>query len=597
MFLVNPQLADFSALVVVLLLTHCYGGQSQVTGTSQQIVAMIGDDITLPCHLPTSVDATNMAVEWTRPGLTPRFVHLRRDGLEHQLEENPLYKGRTSLSPSQLKCGDVSLTLSKVKLSDAGSYECLVPKSGSGSVVKLIVGSVSSPVVEISKVSSGVLLVCKSAGWYPEPEVLWLDAEGKLLSAGPTETVRGPDDLYTVSSRVTVERHSSSFTCRVHQRDTNQTREAQITVPADLFMVHAGTAARISIFFTVWIMFVVVVGLVLWKLGLNKTKTTDSSIELQQLMGGEEGERLMTKRERSSYLDNAKAKLEEESQKNEGELKHVQDVIITLTEQKNNLKNQREKLISLQQEDKVLIEENKKELMEIGTFTSEKTKMKLERNRDDLKKRRSEHEELLKNTDTLLETTEEMIIRMTERKGKLERDKEKINQHLKEIERQRQREEIQKKLQSEPSDRDEEQLNRQVKETEGEDIQRGKSNKGVIQETREMINRMRERKEKLERDKEKISEDLKEVVSQREKTEREDTETVPLTTSEQSAGEVEVKEGETTEGQKENESIPERDRGTEKEGSEEVTERDEEQLNQPLKDREKTFREGSQTKK
>ena len=86
-------------------------------------------------------------------------------------------------------------------------------------------------IVGIDRGSDGVVLDCESRGWYPEPEVFWLDGEGNLLSAGPTETVRGPDDLYTVSSRVTVEkRHSNSFTCRVQQNHTNQIRETHIHV-------------------------------------------------------------------------------------------------------------------------------------------------------------------------------------------------------------------------------------------------------------------------------------------------------------------------------------------------------------------------------
>ncbi|KAL7375700.1 hypothetical protein ABVT39_022205 [Epinephelus coioides] len=91
-------------------------------------------------------------------------------------------------------------------------------------------GAVSTPIIEIRSYYNGsVVLQCESAGWHPEPEVLWLDGEGNLLSAGPTETVRGPDDLYTVSSRVTVEkRHSNSFTCRVQQRNINQTTETHI---------------------------------------------------------------------------------------------------------------------------------------------------------------------------------------------------------------------------------------------------------------------------------------------------------------------------------------------------------------------------------
>ncbi|XP_067435715.1 trichohyalin-like isoform X2 [Thunnus thynnus] len=99
------------------------------------------------------------------------------------------------------------------------------------SSVRLVVGSVSSPVINMTT-NSSVVLQCESKGWYPEPEVFWLDSEGNLLSAGPTETVRGPDDLYTVSSRVTVEkRHNNSVTCRVQQNNISQIRETHIIVP------------------------------------------------------------------------------------------------------------------------------------------------------------------------------------------------------------------------------------------------------------------------------------------------------------------------------------------------------------------------------
>ncbi|TMS02091.1 Butyrophilin subfamily 1 member A1 [Larimichthys crocea] len=94
-------------------------------------------------------------------------------------------------------------------------------------------GAVSSPfIVSVNRTSSRLVLQCESKGWYPEPEVFWLDGEGNLLSAGPTETVRGPDDLYTVSRRLTVEK-SDTITCRVQQKDINQTRETHICISAE----------------------------------------------------------------------------------------------------------------------------------------------------------------------------------------------------------------------------------------------------------------------------------------------------------------------------------------------------------------------------
>ncbi|XP_054483371.1 butyrophilin-like protein 10 [Anoplopoma fimbria] len=218
--------------------TCCFPGWSQEISPPQPVIAMVGEDVVLPCQLEPPADAFSMTMEWGRPDLDPRFVHVWHDGQELLSDKNDAYKGRTSLSISKLKRGDISLKLSTVKISDNGMYKCYIPKLSKEYFVELLVGAVSSPAISLAglhKASSGVVLDCESRGWYPEPEVLWLDAEGNLLSAGPTETVRGPDDLYTVSSRVTVEkRHSNSFTCRVQQKNTNQTRETHITVPGFL---------------------------------------------------------------------------------------------------------------------------------------------------------------------------------------------------------------------------------------------------------------------------------------------------------------------------------------------------------------------------
>uniref|UniRef100_A0A667Z6C2 Ig-like domain-containing protein n=1 Tax=Myripristis murdjan TaxID=586833 RepID=A0A667Z6C2_9TELE len=165
-------------------------GQSQLIGPPQPIVAIVGDDIVLPCHLDPAVDAFDMIVEWTRPDLDHRLVLLWRHGWELEHKNHLSYEGRTSLFMEKLKNGDVSLKLSEVKLSDEGKYRCFIPSLDRESIVELVVGAASSPVIIMHNSSSGVVLECESKGWYPEPELFWLDAEGKLLSAGAPETVR-----------------------------------------------------------------------------------------------------------------------------------------------------------------------------------------------------------------------------------------------------------------------------------------------------------------------------------------------------------------------------------------------------------------------
>ncbi|XP_054863449.1 butyrophilin subfamily 3 member A2-like isoform X2 [Amphiprion ocellaris] len=424
---------------IFLLLIHCSEGQHQLIGPTQPIVAMFGDDIVLPCRLEPAVDAAARTVEWSRPDLKQRIIHFRRDSVDLLTEQNPSYTRRTSLSISKLKSGDVSLKLSKVKLSDAGTYKCIVSKYGTESAVELVVGSVSSPEIEVSKDSSSVVLQCESAGWYPEPEVLWLDAEGNLLSAGPTETVRGPDDLYSVSSRVTVEKkHGNKFTCRVQQNNINQTRDTWIHVSGTKRQKEETELRKRE----------------MWMIG--------NDVELELLMEGQrDREQSMLGREKMKYLEMKKAKFDEQLQKNEEELKHVQQVIEVFKKQKEDLKTQKEKLLSLQEKEKMKIKEI--DMMKDPLLDKKNKQQKREKAKQEAAQKNTEHEELLKNTEKLLETTEEMIVKMTERKGKLKTNKEQIVKHLKSTEQQI---ELQKKLEESErkEDKDNPPLNKQTTE-------------------------------------------------------------------------------------------------------------------------------------
>ncbi|XP_076736287.1 butyrophilin subfamily 3 member A2 isoform X4 [Maylandia zebra] len=390
-------------VVILIFLTQSCGGQHQMIGPTQPVVAMIGDDIILPCHLEPAVDAVDLTVDWSRKDLKPRSVYVRREGVELLTEKNPLYTGRTSLSVNKLQCGDVSLKLSTVQLSDAGTYKCLVPKFNAESVVTLAVGSVSSPVIELTNVKNKMVLECKSNGWYPEPQMLWVYSEGKPISVEPTKIVRGSDGLYAVSSKVTVEKGQSySFNCKVQQKNISQIKETHIHVSGDLFMVQSNTAVHITINLTVCLISVGTAVILIWKCGQNKTKNKS---------------------------------LEDEFQNNEEDLEHVQQTIKKLKEQKTSLKNQREKLITLIQEDKAEKKEIMLETIPALALDKCKQRQKLTNKEKDLEKRMEVHDELLKMTEKLMEETENIIIQMTERKGKLEKDKEQIIKHLREKQR------------------------------------------------------------------------------------------------------------------------------------------------------------------
>ncbi|XP_029111815.1 butyrophilin subfamily 1 member A1-like isoform X2 [Scleropages formosus] len=212
----------------------------EVLGPAHPVVAVVGEDVVLPCYLKPNISAVDLHVEWFRVQTNNPLVHLYQDHEDRNENQIPSYRGRTSLFPEELRNGNTSLKVKNVKGSDNGKYKCLV-QSGEffdDSSIEVYIKAVGTqPVISTEGYKEGgISLVCESKGWYPQPQVVWMDSEGHSLPAGHTETHTDSMDLFTVRRRVIVqETETNRFTCRVLQQQINEMKETITNIPGEMF--------------------------------------------------------------------------------------------------------------------------------------------------------------------------------------------------------------------------------------------------------------------------------------------------------------------------------------------------------------------------
>ncbi|KAK2916828.1 hypothetical protein Q8A67_001202 [Cirrhinus molitorella] len=193
--------------------------QFEVVGPADPVYAVAGEDVILPCSLKPNISVVDMRVEWFRPDLKDsQLVHLYRDHEDRNTDQSLSYRSRTKLNHQELQKGNASLKLSSVQVSDEGLYRCFIQsKSWYDDVtINVSVEAVGRPpviTVDGFDHSGGLHLQCESEGWYPEPDVEWLDSEGVSLSSETTETHRN-GDRFSVKHTMTVYEGDSKIHCR-----------------------------------------------------------------------------------------------------------------------------------------------------------------------------------------------------------------------------------------------------------------------------------------------------------------------------------------------------------------------------------------------
>nr|XP_015201555.1 PREDICTED: butyrophilin subfamily 2 member A2-like isoform X2 [Lepisosteus oculatus] len=185
------------------------------------VLADEGSDIVLLCHLSPQTSVIGMHVRWFRQKFS-EYVYLYKDMRE---TVGSGYEGRASLFSTELEKGNVSLLLKEVKISDEGPYKCHVSRLESFAEPQLqltVKRQGSVPLIEVEKLEKDSLkLRCSSQGWYPEPQMVWMDKKGRNITF-TAEPARQQDknSPFSVSSHLYMMRSSNEeVTCVVGPKD------------------------------------------------------------------------------------------------------------------------------------------------------------------------------------------------------------------------------------------------------------------------------------------------------------------------------------------------------------------------------------------
>ncbi|NXE27496.1 BT1A1 protein, partial [Ardeotis kori] len=181
----------------------------KVTGPPSPIAAAVGEDAVLPCRFSPAQGALDTEVTWFRENFSP-FVHRYKGGQDQYGEQMLQYQGRTELLRNGLAQGSVDLKIFHVRLSDRGNYTCFVRRDShyDEAVVELrVTASGSAPLIVLERYQDGgIRAACRSAGWFPRPQLLWRDPGGRHLPALSENVTQDASGLFAAESSIILTR-------------------------------------------------------------------------------------------------------------------------------------------------------------------------------------------------------------------------------------------------------------------------------------------------------------------------------------------------------------------------------------------------------
>ncbi|XP_075268523.1 butyrophilin subfamily 1 member A1 isoform X2 [Opisthocomus hoazin] len=258
-----------SSLVVLQVLLGLGSAQFTVVGPGHPLRATVGQDVVLPCHLSPRLDARSLEIRWIRHEIS-ETVHHYRDGEDQYGDQMEEYVGRTELPRDGLPSGRLDLQIVGLRPSDDGQYVCTVQgadlyREATVDLEVTATGSVLHLSLEAYE-DGGVRVLCRSAGWYPQPEVLWRDAGGQRVPSVSQRSSADERGLFEFEDVIVVTgKGPGNWSCVVRNSRLSQEQESSLHISAPFFHDARPWMAALGVFFVLWVVFVVLSAYLFWR--------------------------------------------------------------------------------------------------------------------------------------------------------------------------------------------------------------------------------------------------------------------------------------------------------------------------------------------
>ncbi|XP_068958835.1 butyrophilin-like protein 3 [Petaurus breviceps papuanus] len=224
--------------ISVLSLIGLGSGQFQVIGPDEHIQKLVGEDVIFSCHVLPKRSLEDMEVRFFRNQFSSVLL-LYKDGKEEVEKQMDEYRGRTQFVQDAITEGTVSLKLKNITPSDKAIYGCwFISQTFSQQYTweLQVVALGSTPLISLEEYrDGGILLVCQSSGWLPQPNVQWRRDPGQRLSPNYT-VVQDDNGFYFIETSLIINEHSNkNISCSVLNLVLKQEKESRVQVADQFF--------------------------------------------------------------------------------------------------------------------------------------------------------------------------------------------------------------------------------------------------------------------------------------------------------------------------------------------------------------------------